>query len=171
MASTIFITIITIYTTFAYDAQNQFPLPHDRYTLNELNKKEAGIKSPQATLPNYVIFFVDDMGYGDVGFTGQPSINTPNIDKLAAEGMILTNWYTGQPICSPSRAAMLTGRYPVRSGCAGGWAGGVFGDAAIGGLPTNESTFAAVLKQAGYATKMIGKWYVNLLHIFYNYNK
>jgi len=111
-------------------------------------------------LPNYVIFFVDDMGYGDVGFTGHPSINTPNIDKLAHEGIILSTWYTGQPVCSPSRAAMLTGRLPVRSGCAGTWNGGVFGDAAIGGLPTNETTFASVLSKAGYKTKMIGKWHL-----------
>lgn len=53
-----------------------------------------------------------------------------------------------------------TGRYPVRSGCAGGWSGGVFGDSSVGGLPQNETTFAAVLSQAGYATKMMGKWYV-----------
>lgn len=112
MAATLFIAITTILTTFAIETENRFPLPYDRYELNELNKKEAGIKSPEATLPNYVIFFVDDMGYGDVGFTGQPSINTPNIDKLASEGIILSTWYTGQPVCSPSRAAMLTGLYP-----------------------------------------------------------
>eukprot|EP01083_Nonionella_stella_P020771 57645_1 len=145
--------------SFGYDTVNEWPFPSERYVANELNKKQ--MKSIQTSaLPNFVIFFVDDMGYGDVGFTGHPNINTPNIDKLASDGIILTTWYTGQPVCSPSRAAMLTGRYPVRSGCAGGWGGGVFPDGAIGGLPTNESTFASVLKQAGYATKMQGKWHL-----------
>eukprot|EP01084_Bolivina_argentea_P091676 165000_1 len=154
-------SLLTLSSIIGASSETQWPLPSDTYTLNEMNKKNmASPKNPAASMPNYVIFFVDDMGYGDVGFTGQPSINTPNIDKLASEGMVLTSWYTGQPICSPSRAAMLTGRYPVRSGCSGGYAGGVFGDASIGGLPTNESTFAAVLKQAGYSTKMIGKWHL-----------
>merc|ERR1719295_803579 len=137
---------------------NEWPLPSDNYKMNELRKAQT--KPTQSAPPNFVIFFVDDMGYGDVGFTGHPNINTPNIDQLASEGMVLSTWYTGQPVCSPSRAAMLTGRYPVRSGCAGGWSGGVFGDAAVGGLPTNETTFAAVLGQAGYASKMIGKWHL-----------
>lgn len=140
---------------------NEWPLPSHHQKLNDIQKANAGISDERnAKPPNYIIFFVDDMGYGDVGFTGHPNINTPNIDKLASEGMILTTWYTGQPVCSPSRAAMLTGRYPVRSGCAGGFKGGVFGTDSIGGLPANESTFASVLKKAGYATKMIGKWCV-----------
>jgi len=160
------IAVSAAVSVHAYRAQaslneNKWPLPADRYEVNEVNKRSVLATSPRAaTLPNFVIFFVDDMGYGDVGFTGHPNINTPNIDALAAEGMILSTWYTGQAICTPSRAAMLTGRYPVRSGCAGGWIGMVFGNGAVGGLPTNETTFAAVLKQAGYASKMIGKWHL-----------
>lgn len=69
--------------------------------------------------PNFIIFFVDDLGYYDVSYNGHPTTDTPNIDKLAFNGMRLTQWYTGQPVCSPSRAAMLTGRLPVRTGCAG----------------------------------------------------
>eukprot|EP01083_Nonionella_stella_P294495 1001119_1 len=118
--------IVTLFALTSHADNTKWPLPSDQYTLNELNKENMKpSKIPAATLPNFVIFFVDDIGYGDVGFTGHPSISTPNIDKLASEGMVLTSWYTGQAICSPSRAAMLTGRYPVRSGCAGGWTGQV----------------------------------------------
>ena len=75
------------------------------------------------TRPNIIVFFADDLGYGDLGYIGHPTLLTPNIDALAYGGKRLTQWYSGFHICSPSRAAMLTGRLCVRSGCCGGWGG------------------------------------------------
>ncbi len=93
--------------------------------------------------PNILIVFVDDMGYGDLGCYGSETIRTPRIDRLAEEGMRFTDFYV-QPVCGPSRSALLTGRYPFRSG---GW-----------GMPGTEITFAELLKTAGYTTGCIGKW-------------
>merc|ERR1719291_1404248 len=96
----------------------------------------AAAAAAAATTPNFMIIFADDMGYGDMSNTGNPTIVTPNLDRLATEGMKFTQWYSGFHVCSPSRAAMLTGRLPIRSGCAGArWTGGVFMDDAVGGLP------------------------------------
>ena len=110
--------------------------------------------------PNVLILFADDMGVGDLSVTGHPTINSPNLDKLANAGARFTAWYSGFHICSPSRAAMLTGRLCIRSGtCGAGWLGGVFSNKPVGGLPTNETTFATALKaHAGYATAAMGKW-------------
>ncbi len=94
--------------------------------------------------PNFIIIFVDDVGYGDIGCFGAKNIKTPRIDQLAREGMKLTSFYA-QTVCGPSRGALMTGRYPVRIG--GGWT--TNGD---------EITIAEVLKEAGYATGCIGKW-------------
>ena len=110
--------------------------------------------------PNFLILFADDMGYGDPSYTNHPTISTPNIDKLAFEGIRFTQWYSAFHVCSPSRAAMLTGRLPVRSGMAGPWTGGVLSADAVGGLPDNETTFAQILKKVGYMTKAIGKWHL-----------
>merc|ERR1719453_1323242 len=102
--------------------------------------------------PNFLILFADDMGYGDMSGSGHPTIATPNLDRLASEGMRFTQWYSGFHVCSPSRAAMLTGRLPIRSGTAGAkWTGGVFMFDAKGGLPRNETTFASLLRDVGYS--------------------
>ena len=95
-----------------------------------------------------------DLGYGDVGFTGHPTTHTPNIDALAHGGKILSSWYSGCPVCSGSRAALLTGRQFNRVGVPG-----VFGGASLTGLPLNETTVADQLKMAGYATAIVGKWH------------
>lgn len=111
--------------------------------------------------PNFLILFADDMGYGDMSCNGHPTISTPNLDQLASEGTRFTQWYSGFHVCSPSRASMLTGRLPIRSGTAGpSWTGGVFQSTAKGGLPTNETTFASLVRDAGYATLAVGKWHV-----------
>ena len=95
------------------------------------------------------------MGVGDLSVLGHPTIHSPNLDKLANDGVRFTAWYSGFHICSPSRAAMLTGRLCIRSGtCGRGWLGGVFSNKPVGGLPTNETTFATHLRRAGYATDL-----------------
>ena len=112
--------------------------------------------------PNIIIILADDMGYGDLSCYGHPSIRTPNLDRMAAEGMRLTDFYVAASVCTPSRAALLTGRLPIRSGMAGGLEAkrSVLMTYSTGGLPTNEITIASALKTAGYATACIGKWHL-----------
>ncbi|KAJ8255512.1 hypothetical protein COCON_G00193760 [Conger conger] len=113
--------------------------------------------------PNFVLMMVDDLGIGDLGCYGNATLRTPNIDRLAQEGVKLTQHIAAAPLCTPSRAAFLTGRYAVRSGMAGYGKLGVFiMTAASGGLPEQEVTFAELAKQQGYATSLIGKWHLGL---------
>jgi arylsulfatase A len=107
---------------------------------------------PALEKPNIVMLFVDDLGYGDLGFTGHPTAATPNIDRMAYGGKILSSWYSGCPVCSGSRTALMTGRQFTRVGCPG-----VFGDNSKTGLPLNETTVADQLKKAGYTTAIMGK--------------
>src|SRR5262245_4062282 len=109
---------------------------------------------PAQAPPNIVIVFADDLGYGDLGSFGSPNIRTPRLDAMAAEGQKWTNFYV-QPVCSPSRAALLTGRLPIRSGMYGvarGPAPKVLRDNAAQGLPAQEITLAEALKPVGYDT-------------------
>lgn len=113
--------------------------------------------------PNIVVLLADDLGYGDVGCFGNDTIKTPNIDRLAKSGVKLTQHVAAASVCTPSRAALLTGRYPVRSGMESYFKNKVFIIvAASGGLPENETTFAEVLQDQGYATGFIGKWHLGL---------
>jgi arylsulfatase A-like enzyme len=114
------------------------------------------------THPNIIIILADDMGYGDLSCYGHPSIRTPCLDRMANEGMRLTDFYVAASVCTPSRAALLTGRLPIRSGMAGGIEAkrSVLMTYSAGGLPTNEITIASALKTAGYATACIGKWHL-----------
>lgn len=106
--------------------------------------------------PNVVIFLVDDLGFSDVGCFGNDSLQTPNIDRLAAEGVKLTHNLAPESVCTPSRAAFLTGRYAIRSGMTqtpGPWKTRVFlFSSSSGGLPTSERTFATELAEMGYNT-------------------
>ena len=109
--------------------------------------------------PNVVVLFADDLGYGDLGCYGHPTIRTPHLDRMAADGMKFTNFYCAAPVCTPSRAALLTGRLAVRSGMASDTQRVLFPDSA-GGLPASEITLAKLLKDKGYATTCIGKWHL-----------
>lgn len=105
--------------------------------------------------PNIIIFFPDDMGYGDLSMTGHPSIKTPNIDRLAQNGMWLTNFYSGSPACTASRYSLLTGKYPVKSGF--DW---VLYPKSERGIHPKEYTLAEALRDVGYKTAMFGKWHL-----------
>ena len=112
--------------------------------------------------PNVVIIFADDLGYGDLQCFGHPTIKTPHMNKMAAEGMRFTSFYVAAPVCTPSRAALLTGRLPVRTGMCHDSRRVLFPDSA-GGLPESELTIAELLKTAGYTTACIGKWHLGHL--------
>jgi arylsulfatase A len=113
---------------------------------------------------NIVIILADDLGYGDLGCYGHPSIRTPNLDRMAAEGMRFTDFYAA-PVCTPSRAQLMTGRLPLRSGMCHDTRRVLFPDSA-GGLPPGEITIARALKGRGYATGCIGKWHLGHLPQF-----
>ncbi|MBT3386099.1 MAG: sulfatase [Prolixibacteraceae bacterium] len=114
-------------------------------------KKETKVDQP----PNFVVVFIDDMGYGDIGTQGATGWTTPNLDKMAAEGMRFTNFYSAQPVCSASRAGILTGCYPNRIGISGA----LFPHHEVGINPA-ETTIAEMLKEKGYATGIFGKWHL-----------
>ncbi len=119
--------------------------------------RPSGPKAPER--PNVIIVLADDLGYGDLSCYGHPTIKTPNIDRMAAEGMRATEFYAGAGVSTPSRASMLTGRYSVRTGLWGDKWSVLFPDTP-GGLPTDEVTFAQMMQQQGYATACIGKWHL-----------
>ncbi len=105
--------------------------------------------------PNFIILFADDMGYGDWARGGHPTIRTPNLNRMADEGVQLTQFYSGNPVCSPSRSALLTGRNNIRTGVIH-----VFFPPDTRGMSTDEITIADALKPHGYHTACIGKWHL-----------
>src|SRR4051812_12186399 len=105
--------------------------------------------------PNIVLIYADDLGYSDVGCFGARGYATPNIDRLAAEGVRFTDFYVAQAVCSASRTALLTGCYPNRLGILG-----ALGPDAKIGISDDERTIAQVLKPRGYATAIFGKWHL-----------
>jgi arylsulfatase A-like enzyme len=108
--------------------------------------------------PNFIIFYADDLGYGDLGCYGSDAIKTPNLDELAKSGVRFTDWYSNSPVCSPSRASLMTGRYPSSCGVSqilGGKRG-------TSGLSSDHVTLAKRLKSHGYKTGLFGKWHLGV---------
>lgn len=118
-----------------------------------------GCNSQEERPPNIIVIFADDLGYGDLGVYGHPTIQTPRLDRMAQEGLKFTQFYTAASVCTPSRAGLLTGRLPIRSGMASDNRRVLFPDSRRG-LPPEELTLAEALKDAGYATAAIGKWHL-----------
>lgn len=112
------------------------------------------IGAPAARPPNFVIVYCDDLGYGDIGPTGGRDVPTPNLDRMAREGITLTDYYAPANVCTPSRAGLLTGRYPIRTGLST-----VLLEKDTRVLPQSEVTIAEALKPA-YASALIGKWHL-----------
>jgi arylsulfatase A len=120
----------------------------------------AGAAEPSAERPpNVILVVADDLGWGDIAAYGHPTIRTPHLDRLAREGQTWMTFYSGAPYCTPSRAGLLTGRLPVRSGMASEARTVLFPDS-TGGLPASEVTIAELLKGRGYATAILGKWHL-----------
>ena len=111
----------------------------------------CAVPDAQPVRPNIILVMADDLGYGDVGYMGNPIVHTPHLDQMASEGIQFTRFYAASPVCSPTRASCLTGRHPYRSGIP--WAG-------RHALPNTETTLASVLRSEGYATGLFGKWHI-----------
>lgn len=130
------------------------PLP----SLDTAYDRVKDYKKSLPQRPNIVLIFADDLGFADLGFSGHPNSRTPTIDQLASNGRFFTNFYVSSPICSPSRASLLTGRQQVRSGV---YPGTFTPDSTLG-LPRNETTIAQLLSDKGYNTMIVGKWHLGV---------
>lgn len=108
--------------------------------------------------PNVIVFLTDDQGYGDLSCMGATDFRTPNLDQMAEDGVRFTNWYSNSPVCSPSRAALLTGRYPGNAGVRSI----LRGHRTANGLPQSTPTLSTMLKESGYQTALTGKWHLGL---------
>ena len=115
--------------------------------------------------PNFVVIFCDDLGYGDLSCFGHPTIRTPHLDRMAAEGQKWTSFYVAACVCTPSRAGLLTGRLPIRNGMCSDKRRVLFPDSARG-LPPEEITIATALQPLGYRTAAVGKWHLGHLPKF-----
>ncbi|KAG9350319.1 hypothetical protein JZ751_026673 [Albula glossodonta] len=123
--------------------------------LYHITMHQQGHEKSSPRKPNFIIILADDIGWGDLGMNQAGNNHTPFLDLMALEGMRFTDFHSPASTCSPSRAAILTGRHGLRNGVTHNFAVG-----SIAGLPLNETTMAEVLKAAGYYTAMIGKWHL-----------
>lgn len=125
-----------------------------------LSAEKIDKDSARGGAANVVLILADDLGYGDLGCYGHPAFKTPRLDRMAAEGARLTHFNTPAPFCAPTRASLMTGRYPVRCGLTGNPTPDAAPAADTLALPASEVTLAQVLRAAGYATGMVGKWHL-----------
>lgn len=133
----------------------QGAVPQRRQVLTGLAAMGMAAAAPARRPPNIVVVLADDLGYGDLGVQGSNLIATPNLDRLARQGVRMTDFYASANICTPSRAGLQTGRYPIRTGLAHE----VIRPTDINGLPLSEITIAEALKP-DYATALVGKWHL-----------
>lgn len=112
--------------------------------------------------PNFIVFLTDDQGYGDLSCMGATDFRTPNLDRLAWSGVRFTSFYSNSPVCSPSRASLLTGRYPGNAGVRSILAG----HRTATGLPASVPTLASALRPLGYRTALVGKWHLGVAEGF-----
>ncbi len=132
-----------------------------RFGLLPLGLALLGLTASATERPNIILILADDLGYGDVGFHGSTQIPTPNLDRLAASGVVCTQAYVSAPVCSPSRAGLLTGRNQVEFGFDNNLDRTQPGfDGEFAGLPVGERTIADRLRAAGYVTGLVGKWHL-----------
>jgi len=143
-------------------ADDESHLKKKQQYLQQLNQLPS-----KAGRPNIVFILFDDLGYGDLGFTGSTAISTPTLNTLAADGLVLTNFYSPAPVCTPARAGFLTGRLPLRAGMprvvfpTGHFVDYLMSTGDINKrIPAEEITLADVLQASGYATGMVGKWHL-----------
>ena len=130
-----------------------------------LSGRNHPLLAAQNDQPNFVIIFADDLGYGDLGCFGHPTIRTPHLDRMAIEGMRFTQFYSAASVCTPSRAGLMTGRLPVRNGMCSDKRRVLFPNSG-GGIPAEEITLAEALRELGYATACVGKWHLGHLPQF-----
>lgn len=116
------------------------------------------LSAQRAKRPNFILIVTDDHGIGDVGCYGHPEVRTPNLDRLASSGVRFNQWYSNAPVCSASRAAILTGKYPMRTGVQGALRSMPTWD--VPGLQQGETTLPGVLHGMGYRTGAVGKWHL-----------
>lgn len=134
------------------------PAPSRRDFLKHLPLAAAAAQAPSSRKPNFIVIVTDDQGIGDVGCYGHPEVRTPNLDRLAESGIRFTQWYSNAPICSASRAAILTGKYPDRTGVKGALPSEP--DWSVPGLRAGERTLPSLLREQGYRTAGFGKWHL-----------
>src|SRR6185436_9054650 len=120
--------------------------------------------------PNVVFILADDLGYGDLSSFGRPDYDTPNLDRLAREGIRFTSAYSASPLCTPTRCGFITGRYPARTKVGLeeplDWKKSLGDEASALGLPPDHPTLASLLKKSGYETSLVGKWHLGYLPWF-----
>jgi len=165
-----------------FDTSGFDPNPRDALEVGDVVNARPGAEGTRP--PNIVLILADDLGWGDLGVQGNQVIDSPNVDELAREGVRLTDFYASAPVCTPSRAGLLTGRYPPRTGLASvlsaaddtftrsmmrrlaigagklGTTDMIGGGSVVKGLPLSEITIAEALRERGYRTLAVGKWHL-----------